>query len=339
MTEDTTPLHMTRFVAPLLHYVSDRGAGADALLSASGISSRQLDGDDARVPFARIADLFERAADLLKDDCLGFHFGQTLEARDAGMIGYVGLSSASLFDTLLNLERYRRVYSDAVEVDTGRLVSDGLMLWEYKVPVTLAKRQFHEFAVTNLIHTLRDATNAAFRMPHVAFSHPRNTNRRAFERWFGGVVEFDAPRTVLRFGKHDLHLRVRSADETLLSILQTHCRRVLDTRKAETETLVHKVERLIADRLTSNRARLDTVAGELGMSGRTLTRRLQNTGHTFNGLLDDLRRDLAQTYLTDSDLTLSEIAYLLGYSEVSAFNHAYKRWTGATPSELRKSKA
>ncbi|MCA0871474.1 AraC family transcriptional regulator [Seohaeicola saemankumensis] len=327
---------MATWVKPLCAYLEDHNIDPAPLLRRARISPRMIDGEDARIPFDQLAALFELSAIAIDDDSFGFHFGQTLATQDAGMIGYVGLSAPSFYDAVLNLEQYRRVYSDAVEVDTGSLAEKGEMAWDFRVPVSVIRRQFQEFSVTNLIHSFRDMTRSELRIRHVAFPHLRKTVSSEYRSFFGGTVEFGAPHGLIRFRLHDLHLSVRTADSRLHAILQDHCRAVMANREAETQALVHKVERLIMDRLSSDRARLDIVAAELGMSNRTLTRRLRNENTTFNAIVDSVRQDLAKSYLSDSAISLTEIAYLLGYSEVSAFNHAYKRWTGSSPSSLRK---
>jgi AraC-like DNA-binding protein len=98
---------------------------------------------------------------------------------------------------------------------------------------------------------------------------------------------------------------------------------------------VERVERLIADRLAHREAKLDTVATELGVSPRSLSRKLADLDTSFNGIVESLRKELARRYLQESNLSVTEIAFLLGYSEVSTFNHAFKRWTGSTPAVSR----
>jgi AraC-like DNA-binding protein len=121
----------------------------------------------------------------------------------------------------------------------------------------------------------------------------------------------------------------------LLTILRAHCEEVLSRRSEQTPTLEERVERLIADRLTKGGARLESTATELGMSPRTLSRRLAEQRSTFNAIVEGLRKELALRLLQDSDLVLTEIAFLLGYTEVSTFSHAFKRWTGRSPAAFR----
>ena len=126
-----------------------------------------------------------------------------------------------------------------------------------------------------------------------------------------------------------------SGDPYLNSLLVKFCEEALSDRAAARNTLRRDVENPIAVLLPHGKAHLDDVAARLGMSRRTLARRLASEGLTFAGVLAQLRVDLAKRELQDASLTISQVAWLLGYREVSAFTHAFKRWTGKTPREMR----
>ena len=128
---------------------------------------------------------------------------------------------------------------------------------------------------------------------------------------------------------------IESADNELLKILERHCRQILGARP-KADDLGFEVRRLITTLLTSGHPKIDDVARELGMSSRTLTRRLAEDGLTFKGLLDEVRRKLALQYLKDGRISVKKVAYLLGYSEVPAFYHAFRRWTGTSPAQHRR---
>jgi AraC-like DNA-binding protein len=134
----------------------------------------------------------------------------------------------------------------------------------------------------------------------------------------------------------DLHLQVVTADDRLLSLLRRYCEDVLARHAAQAPPLVEMVERLIVERLTKGEAGLDAAATELGMSPRSLSHKLAELGTSFNAIVASLRKDLARRYLQESNLSLTEIAFLLGYTEISTFSHAFKRWTGKSPAVFRR---
>ena len=133
-------------------------------------------------------------------------------------------------------------------------------------------------------------------------------------------------------------LPIATADDRLLGILTGYCDEILADCEENSPELRHQVERIVMRLLSRGEAEMRNVAHELGMSMRTLARKLNESGATFTEILDRLRFDAAQKYLKDASLTPSQITFLLGYSEVSAFSHAFKRWTGTTPGGWRASR-
>jgi AraC-like DNA-binding protein len=142
----------------------------------------------------------------------------------------------------------------------------------------------------------------------------------------------------IAFQSEIIEMQIVSADRYLNDLLLKYCEEAVSGRPSGHDGLRPSLENTIAPLLPHGKARAGEIARRLGMSQRTLTRRLASEGLTFGGILDALKADLAKRYLTDNDLTVSEIAWLLGYREVSAFTHAFKRWTGRTPRDVRPKK-
>jgi AraC-like DNA-binding protein len=315
-----------------------RGHPAKRLLAQVGLGERSLNADGARISFAKHAAFFELAAEVTRDGCLGFHFGQTRETRDAGLIGYVGLSSPTLMDTIKNLARYRRVFSDAVEIEIDALEERGRLRWWFHGAASQRPRQYIEFSATNLLRALREMSGRNLAPASVRFAHPRNKDIEEFERFFGCSVSFGCQENIIEIKLSDLHLQVTTADDRLLLLLRRYCEDVLSKHAAQAPPLVETVERLVVERLTKGEAGLEAAATELGMSSRSLSRKLAELGTSFNGIVASLRKDLSLQYLQASNLSLTEIAFLLGYSEVSTFTHAFKRWTGKPPAAFRRAR-
>lgn len=312
-----------------------KGVAAAPLLAKAGLHAQALQGEQARIPFIRSAQFFELAAEATGDDSLGFHFAQSRDSRDAGLIGYVGLASGTVGDAIKNICRYRHVANDAHEIDLDESTDPARLSWRFRRPESQVIRQFREFNVTNLIRALRHSSGRTLRPISLSLLHPRNINLEEFERYFGCPVRFAAPENVLEFSHIDLAIRLNTSDDRLLVVLRQYCEDVLQRRTEHPPSLIERVERQIVDRLAKGEAKLDVIASELGMGARTLSRRLAELDTSFNGLLDSLRQALATRYLRHSNLELTEIAFLIGYSEVSAFTHAFRRWTGQSPSAYR----
>jgi AraC-like DNA-binding protein len=251
------------------------------------------------------------------------------------LIGFVGLNSPTVNDTLKNLSNYRRVMSDALEIDVDELEKNGTMRWWRRGLGSPRSRQFMEFGTTNLIRSLREMTKRRLTPLRVTFAHPRNARIKEFERLFGCSVEFGRQANLIELSPTDLKAPIVEADKRLLDVLRSYCAEVLAKRREQPPSLIETVERLIIDRLSNGEARIDIVAKELGMSTRTLSRALARLDTSFNTVVATLRKELAFKYLKQSDLSLKEIAFLLGYMDFSSFNHAFKRWTGTTPKQAR----
>ena len=306
------------------------------LLVQVGLHEGTLNADRARIPIAKCAALFEQAAEVTGDGCFGLHFGQTRKTRDAGLIGYVGLSSPTVMEFIKNLSRYRRVYNDALELETDALEERGQLCWWFRGLGSQKSRQCVEFSSTNVLRALREMTGRKLVPKRIAFAHARTNDVGEFERFFGCPVRFGSQMNIIQMKISDLHVRLVTADDQLLILLRHHCQDVLSRHSEQTPSLVETVEHLIADRLTNRKASLESVATEVAMSSRSLSRRLAELDTSFSDLVENLRKGLALRYLHETDLSFTEIAFLLGYNNVSSFNHAFKRWTGKTPTAFRK---
>jgi AraC-like DNA-binding protein len=143
----------------------------------------------------------------------------------------------------------------------------------------------------------------------------------------------DTDEFALSFEARELPLT--HADPYLNKLLLKDCEAVLADRKGDVSQLRTRVENAISALLPHGRVRVEDIARGLGMSKRTLARKLSDEGLDFTKILRQLRHDLAVRYIDDSKLHVSKVAWLLGFNEVSAFTHAFKRWTGKTPSQMR----
>jgi AraC-like DNA-binding protein len=148
-------------------------------------------------------------------------------------------------------------------------------------------------------------------------------------------VEFGAERDEFALNLDARELPLVHSDSYLNDLLLKYCEAALADRRGDTSQLRTRVENAIASLLPHGRVLVEDIARSLGVSERTLARKLSDEGLNFTEILQQLRRDLAVRYLDDRKLHVSKIAWLLGFHEVSAFTHAFKRWTGKTPSQIR----
>lgn len=332
---EQTPNHGAIHLKLLAIDLLAQGFTERQVFSGSGIRPEALEDDKPVLAFGKIAAFYENAAALVDDDLLGFRNGWNYDPRVSGLISYVGLASPTVRDYLKNIVRYRRVFSDAIVVNLDKLDEDGSVEWYFKVPASMKRRQYVESTASDLVWSLRHCTRRNVQPIQVMFSHSRKSNKDEIVHFFGCETAFNASKNMVRFKLLDLDIPLLTEDNELYKILTKHCNDILLAKSKEVSNLVVKVERAIVEKLTSGEATQVRVARELGMSARSLSRRLAGEGTTFSKTLESLRLSLASNYLKDSDVGLSQIAFLLGYSDLSTFVMAFKRWTGRSPGNFR----
>jgi AraC-like DNA-binding protein len=189
---------------------------------------------------------------------------------------------------------------------------------------------------------MRLLSNARIRPAEVTFAHPAPPDPGPYERFFDGPVRFGQPSTVMHLVPAQLAMPIPRADPVLGSLLREAASRALAevgsaTPATAPTSLAGQLRDIMAEELQrGGPPGVAAIARRLGMSTRTLRRRLDEEGGSFRELVDDIRADLARGYLADLRLPVSEVAFLLGFSELSAFHRAFRRWEGTTPAAYRQ---
>ena len=231
--------------------------------------------------------------------------------------------------------RYCRIGNESVRLKLEE-IPEGLDIEFAYVGVSRHSfRQITEFQLATVVKVCRFVTGLNLRPIRVAFAHARNSDPKPFAQFFGCGVEFAAASDRIAFSRDALCAPLVTEDHYLLETLRPFCDEAAKTRHTTAGTLRHAVENEIQRLLPHGNARAETVAKSLGLSLRTLSRRLAEEQTSFAEIVDHLRRSLAQEYLKEPDFALAQIAWLLGYERTSSFHHAHKRWTGHSPNRAR----
>jgi AraC-like DNA-binding protein len=304
------------------------------LLSRAGLTVEQIDDANTRVPVQSQIKLLELAADALHDDLLGFHLAQDYELREIGLFYYVLASSEILADALHRAERYSGIVNEGFALQARTAKETAIALSYVNIDRRSDRHQI-EFWLISLVRLCRQLTNRRLVPSRVKVMHRRNRIPAAFRSYLGCEIEFGANVDEIVFPAAVKLMPIVSADPYLNQLLEKYCEEALAHRPAHGASLRSNVENAITPLLPHGKANAGEVARQLGMSHRTLARRLAAEGLTFSDIQTELKTDLAKRYLRDGDLPISQIAWLLGYREVSAFTHAFKRWTGTAPRQSR----
>lgn len=324
-------------VAARLAYARAKSAGVrlEPLLKSAHISRREIENPDLRLKVQSQIEFLNAVAIALKDDFIGFHVAQLVDLRDMGLFYYVLASSHVLIDALRRAARYSSIVNEAIFATCIDGRSVGLSFHYVGVRRHEDTHQM-EFSMAVFVRTCRQLTGRRLAPSHARFTHPRDHVHKEFSNCFGADVEFGAIADEITFSKNVRNLPVVNADPYLNKLLVRYCEEALTDRPRRRGSFRTRVENCVVPLLPHGEANASEVAQQLGVSRRTFVRRLSAEGLTFSELLKALRLGLAKRYLADNDLRLSQIAWLLGFQEVSSFSHAFKRWSGKTPSQARR---
>jgi AraC-like DNA-binding protein len=319
----------------IVHELKRHGADVESALAKAGLEQRAINNPDGWIPFDAHARLLEIAADQLNDECFGLHFSKTVDIRDVGPLGYLGLASKTVEEGLINLCRYLRVFSEAFQIELKITKDTGTLHIVPQDPIHAHHRQAVEFAFCLVLHAYRQLTAKRISPTAVHFLHHRRSQLSTFAKYFGCPVKFNRNEGQIVFSRKTLATQIRSSDDRLLRILRAHADDLLRSRPEQREELVGRIERRLSEPLPTGQGRAKIIATELGMSERTLMRRLSEHHTSFAAVVDRLRQGLAKRYLAQPKLSFTHIAFLLGYATPSAFSAACKRWTGKSPRDVR----
>ena len=192
-----------------------------------------------------------------------------------------------------------------------------------------------EFFVTALIRLCRKLTGTRLVPSRIKLIHRRDGGCEEFTDFLGADAEFGAAIDEVGFEPTARDMPIVSADHHLNKLMVSYLKGALRSRPNKRGSFRPSVENAIVPLLPHGRARVHEVARRIGISQRTLARRLSAERLTFSAILESLKIDLAKRYLSDENLSISQVAWLVGYQEVSALTHAFKRWTGKTPRQVR----
>jgi AraC-like DNA-binding protein len=308
-----------------------RGLAEEAVIRAAGLSPHALENAEARLPVAAVNQLWELAASAAGDPLFGVHVAASLIPGSADVLEYLGSASPTLGQAYERVARYSRVFYDRsnltliVEPRHARLVRRDV------APAA----QYCEFVSAYLVARGRLWTGAQWRPERVTFQHARPAARKDLAIELGCPVEFSAAELEISFARELLDLPHLHADSRLLDILVRYAN-TLVAAVPDPGDLAARAAASIARQLSSTVPTLSSTAAALRLHPRTLQRRLADHASTHALVVDEVRRSLALKYIVDAGISIDEIAYLLRFSDGTAFYRAFKRWTGESPRQYRR---
>lgn len=328
------PLTSVSNAAGLIEAIRAGGADPDRVLRSRGLDRAMLSARDGFIASADFAAILDEAAHATGDEAFGLHFGVGCNPKNLGPLTYVALNSPTIAVAFENLGRYVSLHNEAATITLT--VEGGLAYAQYELAdLGVDLRQHNEYSLAVGLNLVRLMAGSDWSPVEVQFAHKSPIEIGDHVRLFRAPVSFGRAGNAFVVEREFIERAVPAADERLYPVLKRYLDRVLREMPRET-SLLAAVRRAVGASLKGGDPTLGAVAATLGVSARTLQRQIREHGLEFKALVDDTRRRFSLTYLRDRKNSLTEIAYLLGYSEVSAFNRAFKRWTGETPSHYRR---
>jgi AraC-like DNA-binding protein len=310
------------------------GVPVAPLLRRAGLTPELVTNPEGRLSVRSQITLLDEAAKALKDDCFGFTLARDFDPREIGLLYYVMASSQTLGDALKRVARYSKVTNEAL-VFKYREGNNLTVSLSYSGVPRHSDRHQVEFCMFAGLRICRVLTGRDLVPQQFSIAHYRSGGTAEIARFVGTKVHFGADADEFSLSIESRELPLIHADNYLNDLLLKCCEAAHAQRRSDSSQLRTKVENAISSLLPHGRVHVHDVARSLGMSERTLARKLSDDGLNFTEILQQLRSDLASDYLKDRNLHVSKIAWLLGFHEVSAFTHTFKRWTGKTPSQMR----
>jgi AraC-like DNA-binding protein len=231
--------------------------------------------------------------------------------------------------------RYNRLVHDAAEFELVESGGEARLTQRFRGDPRGASWQVSDYSLGGLMTVCRELVGDDWTPLAVALSHPSPPDPTPYRDFFGVLPTFGGEVNELVLPRVLLDRPIASADPLLHDVLRRHAEALL-ARRPRAGDLLAQVREVLAREVSRGEPRIEELAGWLGQGVRTLQRRLAEVGTTYQDVLDDVRRDLALRLLDERRVAVAEIAYLLGYSEPSAFHRAFKRWTGTTPDRHRR---
>lgn len=314
------------------------GLDAGALARARGLGEALTD-VDARFPHSAWIGLWQDLEQHARGAPVGIRAAEQLPFGHWDVIDHLIGTSETLEIALLRFERYFAIISTGATHTIERHADEVHLVRRYADGARLRMLTPTEFAFATTISHLRMVLGFHFCPREVRFAAPAPASDAEHRRFFGCPVSFEAEPSVIVIDRAALTLPLHRPDAGLGLFLERHAELLLRELASPDEDFPTRVRRVIVQGLPDGHVSLAAAARRLGMSARTLQRRLHERGLSFDALLDGTRRDLARRYLGDPALSIQETAHLLAFGDLRGFYRAFKRWEGRTPAEYRRSAA
>ncbi|MDF5723612.1 MAG: AraC family transcriptional regulator [Rhizonema sp. PD37] len=314
---------------------TDSHLEAEQVLPAIRLCPEILKDADEQISSEKFYALWLELVHRSGDRSIGLKMAEFTQPSTWDVVGYAVESSPDLNEAMQRIARSARVLNEEVEMTFeihGKVARLTHAIPSSPVPLY---RALCDWIVAGVFLMIRRMTGVDFVPLKVGFEHSLPEDISVYRQLFRAPVEFDQPVNEIVFDSTFLSTPFLRSYPELGKVLDRYIQELL-AKLPQSENLIDSVRREISVELRGGNLGIDTVAKRLGFVSRTLQRKLKEAGTSYQQLVDEMRQSLSIYYLQEEHMAVSEVAFLLGFSETSAFHRAFKRWTGTTPGEFRR---
>ncbi|HEK2237817.1 AraC family transcriptional regulator [Pseudomonas aeruginosa] len=321
-------------------FMEEHGVDADNLLRRHGFDQACLQNSMARVPLSSYCSIFEEAARESANQNFGLLYGSQFQTESLGLLGFLILSSDSLGDALENLVEFFPIHQQKTVLSLDTRARHAELSYRVDSHVAGIRRQDAEMSMGCFLNIFRVALGTEWAPSAIKFEHERLRSINTYSNVFGCEASFECDFNSIVFDREVLSAPMPGRNSSLLRVMRESLALVpMDQGQGGADELdfVRVVRAEIEQNISSADSSLESISDILKIPAWTVKRRLAEHGLTFSSLVDEVRKKWATHYLRQSKKTVSEIAFMLGYSEVSALSRAFTRWYGLSPLQWRRS--
>ena len=322
-------------IKPVFYYAATKGISADDILSKANINSDILKTPDNRVSIDVMDRIYKQAMLLTKDDNIGLHAGEFFLPGSANILGHICMNCQSAGEILQKVLKYIDILTEGVKIEVNTQ-KDGMTIINKNIrhlDVSLT-RQHVEYAFSSSIKLISTLLEKPVTPIEVRFQHKKPRDISEHQRIFNAPLKFEHSMNALVFDNIGADYPVQQPNAELMVFFEQHAKKILTSIHSE-KPVTKKVSFFIAGNFHEELPTIKTVATKLSMSVRSLQRNLEKENTSYREIFNQVYKKLAISYLMNGEISVAEIAYIMGFSEPSSFHRTFKRWTGLTPNVYR----
>lgn len=306
----------------------------DEILVSAKIDTDVLKDIDGRITHDQACRLWQELIYRSSNPCIGLALIEFAKPATYDVLGYIAFNSPNVGEALVRLTRYIQIFhlGSALTLEVkGQVAHVTHTITKTLMPIPAA---YDQWVIATIVQGIRVSTGMDWIPQQVGFEHRQPENISLYRKFFRAPVMFEQPINELIFDADQLKLPIQDSDNRLGEMLEYYAKEKL-SKLPHHDNFLDNVQKFIIQQLSSDNLSLEYIAESFGYTPRTLQRKFKEANTSYQRLLDNIRQDLAMHYLAERQIAVSEIAFLLGFSETSAFHRAFRRWTGQSPREFR----